>query len=409
MRSGQSWQRRLHTNQGNSSMSVKAGIWILIAAVGGWLIGSYLYVWMGILFTTATMMYVLTLKSDAVDQTDFARTRDHADAKTKMNTILIQTGVAIRTSVDEAVEGMAGVIGIQTDAIATLTRAFTALKDLLQRQQGEIKKLLYDANPGDNIRKKDKGNGIGVRMAEFAENTSITLNQFVDTTVTMSAASMGLVEKVNSIADQMPLVMKALKDIDQIAAQTNLLALNAAIEAARAGEAGRGFAVVADEVRALSNRSAGFSLEIQSKLGLINKSISSLTDEVGEVASQDMTYVLEAKREVEKAIFELIEKAKDDQVIANNLSEISVHLVSALHEAMRGLQFEDMSSQNMRYNIETLRLLEPIVYVLENSSNSLHGIDSALSEELMKFQSVDTRKSNPVSAATMASGSVDLF
>ncbi|MES2672848.1 MAG: methyl-accepting chemotaxis protein [Pseudomonadota bacterium] len=388
-------------------MSVKSIILIIVAAVGGWLIGSFVYVWMGILFTTAVMIYVASLKNYPANQADVAENPDQTEAK--MTKILIETGVAIRKSISEAVGGMNGVIGIQTDAIAILTRAFAGLKDLLHRQQSDIRKLLYDAGSANKNVPQTTSDNIGTRMTEFAENTSRTLNQFVDTTVTMSAASMGLVEKVNSIADQMPLVMKALKDIDQIAAQTNLLALNAAIEAARAGEAGRGFAVVADEVRALSNRSAGFSLEIQSKLGLINKSISSLTDEVGEVASQDMTYVLEAKREVEKAIAELIEKARDDQIIAANLNEISVHLVSALHEAMRGLQFEDMSSQNILHNIETLRLLEPIIGVLEKGADNFQGIDTALSEELTKYQNISARKTNPVSAATMVSGSVDLF
>lgn len=385
-------------------MSLKYVALILLAAVGGLALGSFFYPWMGTLFTLAVMIYSNTLKDDDLSQAMHEKEKDTVDSDIRAS--LIQTGTLIKESIKETTQGMEGLIGVQSDAVQTLTRAFNGLKELLDRQQEQVKHLLYE-NTGDTA----KGtNNIGSKMSVFAENTSTTLNRFVDSTVEMSAASMGLVEKVSVIANQMPNVMKALKDIDQIAAQTNLLALNAAIEAARAGETGRGFAVVADEVRALSNRSAGFSNEIQSQLRNINEAISSLTDEVGQVASQDMSYVLDARREVEVAIVELVEKANRDQHIANTLREISEQLVTSIHDAMRGLQFEDISTQNVRHNVAGLKLLEPIAHVLEYSARDLRGINAALSEQIRQYaQLQDKRSHNPVSASSMSSGGVDLF
>lgn len=390
-------------------MHVKFLICILIAILGGWALGAYVYVWVGTLFSVATMFYLLTLNSGERHDVGEDQQRKVARVEADVCGVLAETGEIIRDRVNDSARDMEALLGIQADAIVTLTKAFNGLKHLLEKQQGEIRHLLYDAQA--SVGGAVVGKNIGSKMSLFAENTSHTLGRFVDTTVEMSAASMDLVEKVTYIANQMPNVMKALKDIDQIAAQTNLLALNAAIEAARAGESGRGFAVVADEVRALSNRSAGFSNDIQAQLRNINDAISSLTNEVGIVASQDMSYVLDAKREVETAIDELLEKSKHDQRIASSLDEISSHLVSALHEAMRGLQFEDMTSQNVRHAMNVIHSLDPIARTLQMGSSSLSGIEAALRTDIANHQQqqLSGRTQNPVSASSMQSGEIDLF
>lgn len=100
-------------------------------------------------------------------------------------------------------------------------------------------------------------------QAQIAE-TIRSINSMV---ATVTSAS----ERAEHLAGQTRNISKVLDVIRAVSEQTNLLALNAAIEAARAGEAGRGFAVVADEVRALAHRTGTSTIEIESLIHLIQK------------------------------------------------------------------------------------------------------------------------------------------
>ncbi len=384
-------------------MQVKQLLLLAIALIAGSLLGMYLHPLAGVVFVSALLAYALFFLSSPVRNSNSVQATEsnlEFSSTSSTSNSLSETSAIMNDVVRESMGNLDAQIGIQADAVNTLAQAFEQIKALLEQQQRGMQRLLYDADADES------NDSISERMSLFAENTYKLLNQFVDTTVNMSASSVELAEKVGAIANQMPDVLKALKDIDQIAAQTNLLALNAAIEAARAGDAGRGFAVVADEVRALSNRSAGFSFEIQKRLNDIAAAIKDLTQVVGDVASQDMTYVLKAKAEMQGVSDNLIKKADNDQRINQDMEDLVGQLVSALHNATRALQFEDMSTQNMRYTIQRLEELVPIAASLQDAGAGF----TKLNEELARYRESSFRqKHNPVSASSVVSGSVDLF
>lgn len=285
----------------------------------------------------------------------------------------------------------------QNDAVDTLSTAFNNLKQLTEFQSEEIMKLLQSERSGTGH----------TWMEDFAASTAATLDKFVETTVDMSASSMDLVEQVDTINNSVPDVLKALKDIDQIAAQTNLLALNAAIEAARAGESGRGFAVVADEVRSLSNRSAGFSEQIQKKLQDMANQIQRLTSDVGHVASQDVSYVMDSKKDVQQAMAQLVAKAVEEKSTAEHLDKNTVALEQAIHDAIRALQFGDMNSQNLVYTAENMHFIQSHLNGL--SSDEIMHASEDLHQKLEEMRQYRQQRSNPVSANSIASGDIDFF
>jgi methyl-accepting chemotaxis protein len=147
-------------------------------------------------------------------------------------------------------------------------------------------------------------------------------------------------EEVKTLGDGVTNISKVLDVIRAIAEQTNLLALNAAIEAARAGEAGRGFAVVADEVRALAHRTQTSTREIEQMVGTIQKGSTGAMNAM-EASTQRARQTLEIAQDAGGAL----ERITD---AINQISERNLVIASASEEQAQVAREVDRNLVNIR-------------------------------------------------------------
>jgi methyl-accepting chemotaxis protein len=155
----------------------------------------------------------------------------------------------------------------------------------------------------------------------------------------------GLEEMLTSMGD----VTKSMSEIEYIADQTNLLALNAAIEAARAGEHGRGFAVVADEVRKLSNNSNSVATKIRGIIGIAHENLRSLRETTGQKNAECLDISSEAAQVVETSLEKIDVALGETRTSLNSLTAESRYLADDISRIVVSMQFQDITKQRIEH------------------------------------------------------------
>jgi methyl-accepting chemotaxis protein len=271
-----------------------------------------------------------------------------------------------------------------------------AERDILE---GVSECLAFNA-PGTESQQK-------VNLKHFAQEVGKVLDGYVTLFVGVSDKSIQAVHSIRDMVKEFDKMFILITEIRGIADQTNLLALNAAIEAARAGEAGRGFAVVADEVRKLSQNSNQLNDQIRARAQAAKETVKSVEQAVSQIATMDLSLAISGKDYLDKMLLEL---EQINQQVADGIAQstqIGISMAEDMNQAVMALQASDrvtqllgqLTSQN-RYRNQVLEAIQSVLVVAPSSQKAIVECVAALS---------DIPIYKPLSRQDATTGSVDMF
>lgn len=317
--------------------------------------------------------------------------------------VLLQTHNEFTTHFSGSNDDLSQIQALLGDAISELLSSFEGMHQLIQAQRDAAVSI---SSEGDDS------------ISSSLEETSETLKTLVGSIVNNSKIGMELVEKMESVSQQVQGILQVLGEIDAISKQTNLLSLNAAIEAARAGESGRGFAVVADEVRKLSARAEHFSQQIRGNVKQVHAAIVDAEQSINQMASLDMDFALASKNRLD-GIMQRVQQANQDmsQVIAKQ-TEISGKVNEVVGKAVTSLQFQDMVGQLLQHSRLRLDSMQEAWRIIGELAQAEQGGKFITPEETDRIrqqiveifsEANQVSQRNPVRQEHMQSGDIDLF
>jgi methyl-accepting chemotaxis protein len=324
---------------------------------------------------------------------DLAKKREQAKklAKEKSQARTLARRQAIAERLSSAVQQMSASmeeassaseqLGRNMESIATAAQQASSAAEESRVAIGQIVKASDIAVQ----RAKESLNKVN-RLQELARTTNLDIEQLirgVNDSADANKKSAELIRELEKYSEQIGDIVGA---VVRIADQTNLLALNAAIEAARAGEHGRGFAVVADEVRNLAEIS--------------EKSATGIRQVVDEIQQQ----VQQVVKDVEASVNKSMQEVENGKGIAKDLEKIAVDMIAFIDNCKK---INQMASEAQNGANEFLKGSEDIASNAEEQSSAAEEATKSLSEQNKAFTEMQSATDDLGQMAEMIKTSTD--
>ncbi|MEZ8144428.1 chemotaxis protein [Enterovibrio norvegicus FF-33] len=288
---------------------------------------------------------------DSLSQEDHDSSQDNSSVSCestailhKIHSILNIELVPIREQLDRQQE-------VIDDSVHNLNSSFFGMERAVSEQASLSKHMV-----GELLNNTDSE----FNLAKVLPETEQAIDQYIALLVTVSEKSITAIHCIHDMSAKLDAVFNLLDQVQAMSDQTNLLALNAAIEAARAGELGRGFGVVASEVRDLANRTSTLNSQINKDINLAQDTVKQTSKIVGEIATLDMTTSIESKTRIEALLKGVQEVNRQVTMEIGKVTEKGETVRGEVSKSIQGLQFADIVSQQGQHVLSNLHILEDL-------------------------------------------------
>jgi methyl-accepting chemotaxis protein len=285
-------------------------------------------------------------RNGAIQLPEAGETADHGD--------LISRWIGFAEVQQRCLDALSGEVRQTSELVETSTvdisSRFRELAHSAREQTQRVQDIVTVAN-------SVQIEGEEIPLDQVVATMQDLLVSMVQNIVTLSKQAMRMVYVLDDVVQDVNEVEKTIVDIYVINRQTNFLALNATIEAKRAGEAGRTFAVVANEVRHLSKATGDLADRMRGKVNAVVGGVRRGHDILREIANTDLSPQMLAKDRIDMTMASLVAQSQHFQGVLQDAAQVSTDISNHINQVITRMQFQDLAKQRLDHVIDGMSVM----------------------------------------------------